>query len=135
MFRLLLGLLKGAVIGGGLGYGAYELGLGGWAGWFVYCSIGAVIGLLVGKPIWSHLRDKGATLWTPALKAVFGAGIGAGLYALVKYFASGMELELLGETRAIPNWQFIVGAGIGAVYGAFTELDDSIGNKNPDSKS
>ena len=42
MIKLLLGLLKGAVIGGGLGYGAFAAGLdGGWL-WPVYGLAGAV---------------------------------------------------------------------------------------------
>ena len=135
MFRLFLGLLKGAILGGGLGYGAYALGLGSWANWLISCSIGATVGLFVGKPFWRHLRDEGATLWTPAIKAVFGAGVGVGLYALVRYFGSGYELALLGETRGVPDWQFLVGGGIGALYGAFTELDDSIGGDKSSEKA
>ena len=137
MFRLLLGLFKGALIGGSIAFAAYALGhnstasseiwdkIDKFGNWVIYCTIGAMVGLLVGRPFWRHLREKDATLWTPAIKAIFGAGIGAGLFALVKYFGSGIELSMLGETRALPDWQIIVGAGIGGLYGAFTELDDS----------
>jgi len=63
MVRLLLGLLKGAVLGAGLGFAADKVGLTGW-GYVVYGLIGFVVGLVVGRPIWSHLLDKGSTVWT-----------------------------------------------------------------------
>src|SRR5438046_1975631 len=83
--KLLIGILKGAVIGGALGYGAYALGdvpvLTN--PWVLYGLIGALVGLVVGRPIWSLIRDKNATSVIAILKAAFGFGIGCGLYALV----------------------------------------------------
>ena len=126
MFRLLIGLLKGAIIGGGIGYGAYAAGMTGGFHWVTYGLIGAVIGLLVGRPIWSHLADKTSTVWTSIIKAVFGFGIGVGLYALVAKAWGGFDLTIAEETRNLYDWQYILGAAIGAVFGAWIELDDAM---------
>ncbi len=126
MLRLLFGLVKGAVLGGALGYGAYAANLGGGFHWITYGLVGALVGLVVGRPLWSHLRDRSGTIWTPILKALFGFGVGIGIYALVAKVWGGFELSLLeGETRLLQDWQFVLGAGIGGIYGAFIELDDA----------
>lgn len=129
MLRLLLGLVKGLIIGGAVGYGAYYLGLGGGFHWITYGIIGALVGLLVGRPIWSHIADKQSTTWTAVLKGMFGFGIGVGLYALVAKAWGGFDLSLAEETRNIVDWQFVLGGAIGAVYGAFVELDDAPAKK------
>jgi hypothetical protein len=125
MLRLLLGLVKGAVLGGGLGYGAYALGLGGGFHWVTYGLVGALVGLLCGRPVWSHLRDSSSTMWTAILKAVVGYGVGVGLYALVAKAWGGFELALMGEARNVVDWTFVLGGAIGAIYGAFVEVDDA----------
>jgi hypothetical protein len=126
--KLLVGILKGAVIGGALGYGAYALGdvpvLTN--PWVLYGLIGAIVGLFVGKPIWSLIRDKNTTSVIAILKAAFGFGIGCGLYALI---AKVIHPSLAIAT--IPNvfdWSPTLGGAIGAVYGGFVELDDAIGD-------
>jgi hypothetical protein len=129
--RILFGLVKGAVLGGAIGYGAYALGLTGILHWVTYAVIGAVVGLLVGRPIWRHLLDKSSTLWTAWLKAIFGAGVAVGLYALVARVWGGFDLALLGETRKVQDWPFVLGGAIGALYGAFVELDDPPPPKTP----
>jgi hypothetical protein len=123
--RLILGLLKGGLIGGGVGYGAYALGLGGGFHWVTYGLVGALVGLLCGRPLWSHLRDKSSTMWTAILKTVVGYGIGVGLYAAVAKGWGGFDLELMGESRNVIDWTFILGGAIGALYGAFVEIDDA----------
>jgi hypothetical protein len=57
--KLLVGFIKGAVIGGGVGYGAYALAQAtGFANaWLTYGVIGALVGLFVGRPLWSLIRD------------------------------------------------------------------------------
>ena len=84
MVKLLVGLLKGAVIGAAVGYGALQLATatGFSNAWLTYGLIGAMVGLFVGKPLWSLLRDKNATNWIAVLKGLFGFGVGCGLYAL-----------------------------------------------------
>ena len=124
MLRLLIGLLKGAIVGAGVGYGAYYLGLGGAFHWITYGVIGALVGLLCGRPIWSHLLDKSSTTWTAILKGIFGFGIGVGLYAIVAKAWGGFELSMLDETRLVQDWPFALGGAIGALYGAFVEVDD-----------
>lgn len=127
MERLLLGFLKGALLGGGLGYGAYYLGLGGAFMWVLVAIVGALVGLFVGRPIWRHIMDKDTTSITSILKMVFGAGVGCGLFALLRLW-NGMEVEMLGETRNVLRWQFLVAGVVGAVYGAFVEWDDGAGD-------
>ena len=124
MLRLLIGLVKGAVVGGAVGYGAYTLGLGGAFHWITYGVVGALVGLLVGRPIWSHLLDKSSTTWTAILKGMFGFGVGVGLYAIVAKAWGGFELSLMDETRLVQDWPFALGGAIGALYGAFVEVDD-----------
>jgi hypothetical protein len=125
VLRLLLGIIKGAVIGAALGYGAYAVGVGAAWGWLVYGFVGMLVGLLVGRPVWSHLRDKGSTIWVSIIKAFFGFGVGAGLGALVGRLDLGLELTIAGETRDLLAWPFLVGGAIGALYGGWVEVDDS----------
>lgn len=130
MVKLLVGLLKGAAIGGAVGYGAFELanatGFGN--AWLTYGLIGALVGLFVGKPLWTLLRDKNTTNIIAILKAAFGFGVGCGLYAIIaKAWAPDPELLVVGDYPLI-YWPPTLGAAIGGVYGGFVELDDSIGD-------
>lgn len=130
MVKLLVGFLKGAVIGGGLGYGAYALGqsTGFESAWLTYGLVGVFVGLLVGKPIWSMIRDQSSTTVVSLLKAAFGFGVGCGLYALIaKVWNPSLDLAGVpgGNVFAFPP---VIGGAIGAVYGGFVEVDDSIGD-------
>ena len=126
VFRLVLGLLKGAVIGGAVGYGAYSLNWTGGMHWVTYGVVGALVGLLVGRPLWSHLADKSSTAWTAILKGIFGYGVGVGLYAIVAKAWGGFDMTLMdNEVRNVSNWQFVMGGAIGAIYGGFVEIDDA----------
>ena len=131
MVKLLVGLLKGAVIGGAVGYGAYALGTstGFYNAWLTMGLIGALVGLFVGKPLWALLKDKNQTNIIAIIKGVFGFGVGCGLYALYAK-AWGPDAELFGEIAGnrVAYWPPILGGAIGAVYGGFVELDDSIGD-------
>jgi hypothetical protein len=125
MVRLLLGLLKGAVVGAALGFGADQLGLtGGW-GYIVYGLVGFVVGLVVGRPVWSHLLDKRSTIWTSVLKGLFGFGVGAGLFALAHKVIGDPVLALAGEARPLTAWTYLFGGIVGALYGAWVEFDDA----------
>lgn len=134
MLRLLLGLFKGGLIGGAIGYAAYALNLDGGMHWLSYGLIGLAIGFLVGKPFWGHLRDRGGTIFTPIIKGIVGYGITVGIYALVAKAWGGFDLELAEETRKIYNWQPIFGAFVGMLYGAFVELDDASDETNSKTK-
>jgi hypothetical protein len=128
VLKLLVGILKGAVIGGALGYGAHAIGqsTGFDNPWIIYGLIGAIVGLFVGRPIWSLIRDQESTSWIAILKAVFGFGIGCGLYAII---AKAWQPTL--AISSVPNvfaWAPTLGGAIGAVYGGFVELDDAMGD-------
>ena len=134
MSKLLVGILKGAVIGGALGYGALALGQATGFGnpWIVYGLIGAIVGLFVGRPIWSLIRDKDSTSVIAILKSVFGFGIGCGLYALVaKVWNPSLAISTIENVFA---WSPTLGGAIGAIYGGFVEIDDAMGDDKPAAK-
>lgn len=131
MFKLVVGILKGAIIGGALGYGAFALAdaTGFASPWLTYGAIGALVGLIAGRPIWSLLRDKHATAWISILKAAFGFGVGCGLFAIVsRLWHPSLEVVIAGKTIDLFTWQVTLGGAIGAIYGGFVELDDAIGD-------
>lgn len=130
MVKLLLGLLKGVVLGAALGYGAYAAGLDGGLLWPVYGLVGLLVGLIAGTPLWKLITDKNATSWVSVLKALFGFGVGCGLYALVAKVWGGFELSLdflEPKARLVQHWQPVFGAAVGGFLGAFFEIDDAIG--------
>jgi hypothetical protein len=135
MVRLILGVLKGTAIGVALGYGADQLGLeGGW-GWVVYGLIGFAVGLLVGRPVWSHLIDRSSTVWTSVLKGLFGFGIGVGLYAIAHKAVGDPVLALAGQSRRLTDWTYLFGGLVGAIYGAWIEIDDAAPKAGAEGKS
>jgi hypothetical protein len=136
VLKLLVGILKGAVIGGALGYGAFAIGdvpvLSN--PWVLYGLIGAIVGLFVGKPIWALLKDSSQTNVIAILKAAFGFGIGCGLYAIIAK-AWGPSEELLQISgHSVFSWSPTLGGAIGGVYGGFVELDDAIGDDGKSAK-
>jgi hypothetical protein len=133
--RLLLGLVKGLVVGAVIGLGAWALDLQGGFNWLTYGLVGAFVGLLVGRPIWSHLRDKQSTSWVAILKALVGYGIGVGIYAIVAKAWGGFSFAFQGETRNVVDWQPVFGGAVGAIYGAFVEIDDAIPSGGASTKS
>ena len=137
--KLLLGLVKGLVIGVAVGYGAFALGWDGAFNWITYGVVGALVGLLVGRPIWRNILDKDATSWVSVLKMAFGFGVGCGIYALVAKAWGGdpsLAVSFLdNSTRQFHDWQPLFGGALGAAYGAFVELDDSLDDNKPAKKS
>ncbi len=128
MIKLLVGLLKGAVIGGAVGYGAYSIHLS--ATWLACGVVGALVGLLVGRPIWTLIRDKNATSVVALLKMAFGFGVGVGLWAIVaKAWAPSADLLVVANVSSMSliYWAPTLCAAVGAVYGAFVEVDDAVG--------
>lgn len=127
MVRLVLGVVKGSILGAGVGYGAYRLGMGpGW-NFLVYGLVGLVVGMFVGRPLWSHLFDAKSTVWTGILKGVFGFGIGVGLWALAAKVSPDpkLTLSLLEDAeKPLSHWQPVLGALVGLLYGAWVEIDD-----------
>ena len=129
MLKLILGLLKGALVGGAIGYGAFAAGMTGGLLWLVYGVAGALVGLIAGRPLWALITDKDGTTWVSVLKALFGFGVGCGLYALVHKAWSGFELTLSfldDKPRMFQHWQPVFAASVGGFLGAFFEIDDAI---------
>lgn len=117
--RVLLGLLKGGIIGGGLGFGFYQLELGGVLTWILYGVIGALVGFIAGRPFWRH-----DTIWTPVVKAVVGVALCIGLYALVSRVFGDPQLSFIGPTVTVTSLPYVFGAVVGVIYGVFVEVDD-----------
>jgi hypothetical protein len=127
MVRLILGLVKGVVLGAGLGYGATRVGLvEGSLVFAVAAGVGLVVGFLCGKPPW-----KQETIFTPIIKGVIGAGLCIGLFWGVRKLMGGLTvpeailpaLSLKSGATMIQAPALLAGV-VGAIYGAFVELDD-----------
>lgn len=131
--RLILGLIKGTIVGGLVGLGAYVLGKSGAWHWITYGLVGFMVGLLVGRPIWSHLMDKSSTVVVSVLKGIVGYGFGVGLYAVIAKVWGGMDIDFAGNVRNLYDWQPVLGAAIGGLYGAWVEVDDA--PAKPDAKA
>src|SRR5262245_49012750 len=130
MVRIVLGLLKGGCVGAGIGYLASQMGLGGGGlGYAVYGLVGALVGVICGKPIWRQ-----ETIFTPLLKALVGFGIGAGLFLLGRKFLGGLHLPLDmipgAAGRAVPEIPLVWGTLVGIVFGILVELDDAGSKKD-----
>ncbi len=125
MLSFLLGIIKGAVVGGVVGAGAQHLGFGGSWGYLLYGAIAAAVGLVAGRPFWVHLHDPSSTIFTAFLKSIVGFGVGAGLFALAHSVLHDPTIAALGQTHRLTEWTPIFGAAVGAVYGAWIEIDDA----------
>ena len=125
MVRVILGLIKGAVVGGAIGYGLLQLGWTSGVLAYLACAVvGAIVGVVAGRAPW-----RAETIWTPVVKAIVGAGIGVGLCAIgfkllpdPTFHVNGLgDLELHSGPVLAPL--------IGVLYGIFAEVDD--GGKTP----
>lgn len=131
MGRILIGLLKGVVVGGALGYLASRAGVeGGALTVGVAGLIGAVVGLICGKPLWRQ-----ETLWTPLLKAIVGFGVGVGITFAARKVLSGVHVPIAAIKGALelplPEVPGLLGPIVGMLYGALIELDDAGGSPPP----
>jgi len=131
MLRVIVGLIKGAIVGGGVAFGLLKLGLATAGGLWAYLAcavVGALVGVVAGRAPW-----KADTIWTPILKMVVGAGIGAGLAALGLHFLPERTFQVanLGDVglASAP----VLSIGVGLLYGLFVEVDDG-GNKGEPEK-
>jgi hypothetical protein len=136
LLRLVLGLLKGLAIGGLVGFGLAKLGLAAPSALFAYAAaalVGALVGLIAGKPIWA----AGGRI-EAGLKAGFGALLATGLMALARNFLGfAMPIDLgslaaanqsLGETAAQGTFgglAIVSLAMVAAVIGAFYDADNT----------
>ncbi|HWE31657.1 MAG TPA: hypothetical protein VHB97_26835 [Polyangia bacterium] len=129
--RVIIGLLKGLVVGGGIGYGMLHFGLLSPIFAYLACGlVGALVGVVAGRAPW-----KAETIWTPVLKLVVGAGIGVGLCALGLHFAPDTELYVkplqLGFDKLPLRSGAIWAPIVGVLYGIFVEWDDGGGKSGP----
>jgi hypothetical protein len=137
VIKLVVGILKGAVIGAAVGYGAHALsqGIGFSNPWLTYGVIGALVGLIAGRSIWSLIRDKNATSWIGIVRAIVGFGVGCGLYALVdRVWGPDIKVMIAGENVSLFRWPVTLGGAIGALWGGFVEIDDAIGDSGAAAK-
>ena len=130
--RLLLGLVKGLLIGALLGFGLAKLGLGAPIALIAYPAAalgGILVGLVAGKPIWA----KDAKI-EAGMKAFVGAILGAGLmFAARRWLTMEVTLPLQGlveakaASGAIGMLAITSLAMITAVLGGFYEADNDPG--------
>ncbi len=128
MGRALLGLIKGLVVGSGVGYGLILFGHDQGVLSYLACGlVGLLVGLVCGRAPW-----RAETIWTPAIKMIFGFLVGLGLYALGHHFIpAGTAVPLaqdVARTFNLKNLTLTSGAVlaplIGMLYGLFVEVDD-----------
>jgi len=108
--RLLVGLIKGILLGGIIGYALSAAGLTLLPAWAAYGGavlVGLLVALVAGKPIWA----EDARIEVGA-KAVAGAVVAPGLMALVRNF---LEMGLPFSPSTLPG----VAAADGITLGTF----------------
>jgi hypothetical protein len=96
--RLLIGILKGLIVGGLLGFGLAKLGFAAPGAIVAYAAaalVGVLVGLIAGKPIW----QKDAKI-EAGMKAVVGALLGAGLMYAMRAWLTMQVPVSLGELGA-----------------------------------
>jgi hypothetical protein len=103
---------------------SWRLGMAGLPAFIDYGLIGALVGVLGGRPPWRQ-----ETVWTPLLKGIFGVVVGIGLYWLARKIFGSTHLELAVKLGApdkpIPDVSVVLGPMVGAIWGILVELDDS----------
>ena len=122
--RVIIGLIKGLVVGGAIGYGLLRLGWVTPAVAYLACAVvGALVGVVAGRAPW-----KAETIWTPALKMIVGALIGVGLAALGLHFAPAIDVFVKPLQVGLDSVPFrsgpILAPVVGVLYGIFVEWDD-----------
>jgi hypothetical protein len=136
--RLIVGIMKGLVVGGLVGFAILKLGFAVMPGWLAYVAAaisGVLIGLIAGKPIWA----KDAKI-EAGMKAAVGAFLGAGLmFAARKWLTMPLPSlpEALGGAQiaaaaketglAVTLGQFSMTslAAIAALLGGFYDADNT----------
>lgn len=121
--RLLLGLLKGLVIGGAFGallhFGLERHTITEWYNWLLYPVIGAISGALAGRAPWK----PGAWI-AGVLKGVFGLAVGAGLFALGSRFLPEMALFGAAAKSSLATYPLVFAPMLATLYATLVELDD-----------
>ncbi|KYF60561.1 hypothetical protein [Sorangium cellulosum] len=134
--RLILGIVKGLIVGGLLGFGLAKLGYGAPIAIVAYLAAalaGVLVGLIAGKPIWA----KDAKI-EAGMKAFAGALLGAGLmYAARRWLTfpvpvplgelGGANLSLgeaAGSAGTFGGLAITSLAAVAALLGGFYEADN-----------
>lgn len=126
MQRLIFGLIKGIIVGGAVGYALLRLGWSAPLWVYAACAVaGALAGVVSGQPPW-----RATTLWTPVVKMLVGALVGAGLGALGRWLLPDVSLATVGDTALTLRSGPVLAAAVGFLYGLFVEIDD--GGAPPD---
>lgn len=137
LLRLLLGLAKGLIVGGLIGFALAKAGIVAPGAIFAYLmasATGVAVGLVTGKPIWA----KDAKI-EAGMKAIVGALIGAGLMWAIRRWLSHVPIPFnLGTLGAVntslgdsSQYGTIGGlsltslATVGGVLGAFYDADNT----------
>lgn len=132
MQRVILGLLKGLIVGGGVGYALLKLGWTSAVWAYLACGVvGALVGIVAGRPPW-----KAETIWTPVVKLVVGGLIGVGLCALGRKVVPAFSLptvQFLGPLDSHSG--SVLALVIGGLYGLFVEVDDGGRGDKADAKA
>lgn len=132
--RLIVGILKGLVLGGLIGFGLLKLGMafpGAAVAYLAAAVTGILIGLIAGKPIWA----KDARI-EAGMKAGVGALLGLGLmFAARKWLTMEVPAGLLAVTGApapaqaepatVGYFGMTALAAIAAVLGGFYDADNT----------
>jgi hypothetical protein len=127
MIRVLLGLVKGGIVGAAVGFAAWRVGFGGGAtAWLVYGAVGFLVGIVCGKPPWRQ-----ETIWTSVVKGVLGMALCMGLFWVAQKAFGGVQapaeiLAPLGISggQAVVKLPVLLAPLIGILYGVFVEIDD-----------
>lgn len=134
--RLIVGILKGLVVGGLIGFGLLKLGFAVPPGILAYVAAavtGIVVGLIAGKPIWA----KDAKI-EAGMKAFVGALLGAGLMfaarkwltmpmlpALPNALGAGEQMAAAGSAATLGHFSMTSLALVAAVLGGFYDADNT----------
>jgi hypothetical protein len=124
MLRVIMGLLKGGLVGAGVGFLAWKLGItSGPIAFVAYGLIGGLVGLVAGRPPWRQ-----ETIWTSLLKGIFGFGVGLALTFGAHKLLGSMHLAfatgLGAPDKPLVDVPFLLGPIIGAIWGILVEVDD-----------
>lgn len=135
--RLLIGMLKGLLIGGAVGaalhFGLGQTSIASALNYPLYGLVGALAGIFAGRPPW-HEGARVATI----LKGVFGLLLGFGLYALAAAFLKGAFPIALPNVPATANFAqipLVFAPSVAALYAALVEIDDGGENPEPAARS
>jgi len=140
--RMLLGLLKGGLIGGLVGYGLAVAGLGVTSALIAYpiaALVGVLVALIAGKPVWAE--DSKIQVY---LKMGVGALFAPGLLFLARRFLTmGLPFDAgvlpgvsqLQSAPAIGMFAVSALAMVGAVLAAFYDADNSPDGQGDDKEA